>query len=125
MHYLFESTAARLAQGPQLKVDTTPSLMMEESLALVRTLNWKIVTPLLIGLHSLDKKHLFTTEMLETLTEAVQTDLRITAVFISLYQILPAQRIEMEARFKVPVIDRYSLGKRRFLINVLCFNRTY
>ena len=54
MHYLFESTAARLAQGPQLKVDTTPSLMMEESLALVRTLNWKIVTPLLIGLHSLD-----------------------------------------------------------------------
>jgi 50S ribosomal subunit-associated GTPase HflX len=89
--------------------------MMEESIALVRTLNWKVVEPLLVPLHTMGQKSLFPAEMLDALAEKVEKDLRITAVFISLYQILPAQRIELEARFKVPVIDRYSLGENNFM----------
>jgi 50S ribosomal subunit-associated GTPase HflX len=100
-----------MLQGPDVKLETTPSLMIEESMALVRTLNWKIVESLLIGMRNFNKKYLFPEEMLNALTEAVQKDLRITAVFVSLYQIRPSQRIELEALFKVPVIDRYSLGE--------------
>jgi len=99
-------------KGQTAKKDTTPGLMMEESIALVKTLNWKIVEPLLIGLPNLERKYLFPAEVLDALAERVQKDLRITAVFVSLYQLRPSQRVELEERLKVPVIDRYSLGEQ-------------
>ncbi len=99
-------------KGQTAKKDTTPSLMMEESIALVKTLNWKIVEPLLIGLPNLERKYLFPAEVLDALAERVQKDLRITAVFVSLYQLRPSQRVELEERLRVPVIDRYSLGEQ-------------
>ena len=49
--------------------------------------------------------------MMAGLAEMVQKDLRITAVFVSLYQLRPSQRVELEECLKVPVIDRYSLGE--------------
>jgi 50S ribosomal subunit-associated GTPase HflX len=99
-------------KGLSAKKDTTPALMMEESIALVKTLNWKIVEPLLIGLPNLERKYLFPAEVLDALAERVQKDLRITAVFVSLYQLRPSQRVELEERLRVPVIDRYSLGEQ-------------
>jgi hypothetical protein len=31
---------------------------------------------------------------------------------VSLYQLRPSQRVELEERLRVPVIDRYSLGEQ-------------
>jgi len=95
--------------GKYIKSDTNADLMLAESLALVETLNWKVVETIKIGLESFKKKHLFGTGNLELLENKVITEDRITAVFISLYQLTPQQRIQLEHMFKVPVIDRYHL----------------
>ena len=45
--------------GQLAKADTDKDLMLNESIALVQTLNWKIVDHLTVGLSSFQKKQLF------------------------------------------------------------------
>ena len=92
--------------GQMAKSDTNHQLMLEESLALVRTLNWKVVDHIIVGLASFQKKHLFGTGKLKMLEEKISSDHKITSVFISLYQLTITQRLELEKLFCVPVIDR-------------------
>ena len=89
--------------------ETTPELMMQESVALAETLDWKVVDSQAVGLLSFKKKYLFGSGRLDMLRERVVKDGRITAVFVSLYQLTSVQRLELEAVFGLPVIDRYSL----------------
>ena len=84
-------------------------LALAESKALVETLNWKVVDAVTAGLASYQKRELFGSGKLAELENLVSRDLRITAVFVSLYQLTTTQRIGLEDRFKVPVIDRYNI----------------
>ena len=84
-------------------------LKLEESRALVETLNWRVVDSIRIGLNSFKKKELFGEGKLKELEALIGKDSSITAVFISMYQLTAPQRISLEARFQLPVIDRYSL----------------
>ena len=93
--------------GQLSKKDTNHQLMLEESIALVKTLDWKVVDHTTVGLTSFQKKHLFGTGKLKLLEEKVTSDQKITSVFISLYQLTISQRLELEKVFCVPVIDRF------------------
>ena len=90
----------------QAKTDTDKDLMLQESLALVQTLDWKIVDHLTVGLSSFQRKHLFGRGKIEMLRDRVAGDDKITSIFISLYQLSVTQRLELEKVFSVPVIDR-------------------
>jgi len=95
--------------GQDSKKDTNHQLMLEESLALVRTLGWKVVNHKCIGLASFKKPFLFGSGMLRELEEMVDYNQKITAVFVSMYQLTVPQRLELERLFDVPVIDRYNI----------------
>jgi len=101
--------------GAEKKLETNSTLMLAEAEALVRTLEWKVVDSVAIGLSSFKKKYLFGTGNLERLRGIVLGNERITAVFISLYQLTAVQRLQLEATFEVPVIDRYNLVLQIFL----------
>ena len=92
--------------GDNVKADTTQQLMLAESVALVRTLDWAVVDTLTVGLNSFQKKHLFGSGKLRLLEEKISSNTKITSVFISLYQLTVTQRLELERLFSVPVIDR-------------------
>ena len=89
--------------------ETTKELMLDESKALIETLNWKVVNSMCIGLSSFKKAELFGSGKLAEIQELISNDPRITAVFLSLYQLTTTQRILLENRFSIPVIDRYNL----------------
>ena len=91
-----------------IKVNST-ELALQESKALVETLNWKVVDSITVGLNSYKKRELFGSGKLAEIESLVGRNLRITAVFISLYQLTTTQRISLENRFCVPVIDRYNI----------------
>jgi len=91
--------------GQLAKTDTSPQLMLEESVALVKTLNWKVVDHMIVGLSSFQKKQLFGSGKLKMLEEKIASDMKITSIFISLYQLTVTQRLELEKTFSVPVID--------------------
>jgi len=103
--------------GQLSKKDTNHQLMLEESIALVKTLDWKVVDHITVGLTSFQKKHLFGTGKLKLLEEKVTSDQKITSVFISLYQLTISQRLELEKVFCVPVIDRYNLVLQIFYLH--------
>ena len=95
--------------GPQQQVTATRQLMLDESVALAETLDWKVVDTVSLGLSSFKKKYLFGSGNLEMLREKVAANQSITAVFVSLYQLTAVQRLQFESLFQVPVIDRYHL----------------
>jgi len=95
--------------GPHRKQDTSPDLMLAESRALAATLDWRVVDTVTIGLNSFKKKLLFGSGNLEMLRARVAANPKVTAVFVSLYQLTAVQRLELEATVQVPVIDRYHL----------------
>ena len=95
--------------GVASKKDTNQQLMLEESIALVNTLGWKVVDHTCVGLNSFIKPFLFGSGKLVDIESIISTNEKITAVFISMYQLTTTQRLELEKRFMVPVIDRYCL----------------
>lgn len=100
----------RIKNHEILKNQTTdPNLMLQESLALIRTINWKIVDAITLGLHSTKEKELFRAGKLQELQSKVSNDERISCIFISLYMLSYTQRIALQSQFNVPVVDRYSL----------------
>ena len=96
-----------IRHGQLAKTDTSPQLMLEESVALVKTLNWKVVDHMIVGLSSFQKKQLFGSGKLKMLEEKIASDMKITSIYISLYQLTVTQRLELEKTFSVPVIDRF------------------
>ena len=95
--------------GSMVKTDTNHDLMLAESIALVKTLNWKVADHMVVGLSSFQKKKLFGSGKLKLLEEKVANNVKITSIFISLYQLTITQRLELEKVFSVPVIDRFDL----------------
>ena len=94
--------------GAMVKADTNHDLMLAESIALVKTLNWKVADHMVVGLSSFQKKRLFGSGKLKMLEEKVANNVKITSIFISLYQLTITQRLELEKVFSVPVIDRFD-----------------
>eukprot|EP00088_Acartia_fossae_P013961 TRINITY_DN17410_c0_g1_i1.p1 TRINITY_DN17410_c0_g1~~TRINITY_DN17410_c0_g1_i1.p1 ORF type:complete len:513 (-),score=40.92 TRINITY_DN17410_c0_g1_i1:7-1356(-) len=84
-------------------------LQLEESLALVNTLKWKVVDAFKVGLDSYSGKEFFRSGKMEEISNLISQDQRITNIYISVYKLSHSQRLALESHFRVPVIDRYSL----------------
>lgn len=95
--------------GPR-KSTTHPDLLVEESESLVHSLpNWTVVSTIRVPLESLDKKLLFGTGKLEELKAQVADQTGVTCLFISKSTLSITQKQLLEAEFRLPILDRYSL----------------
>ncbi|XP_054005484.1 putative GTP-binding protein 6 [Hylaeus anthracinus] len=95
--------------GRDKKTNTTPTLQLEEAVALIKTLpNWSIAETRLVPLLSLKKKQLVGSGTLETLKRDIHR-VNATAMFVSTNLLKFVQMAELQAAFWVPVYDRYSI----------------
>lgn len=96
--------------GRNKKTQTSPSLQLDEAVALIRTLpKWSVVESMCISLMSLQKQQLFGKGNLEMLRNKIRSNKDITAVFISINLMRPIQVKDLQELFGVPVYDRYSI----------------
>ncbi|XP_017104664.2 putative GTP-binding protein 6 [Drosophila bipectinata] len=93
--------------------DVRPDDQLAEASALVHSLpNWQVAKALKVPLESLEKKTLFGSGKLAEL-KALVTELRqerhLTCLFVSKGTLSFAQKRFLEAEFRLPVMDRYSV----------------
>ncbi|KAH8383381.1 hypothetical protein KR009_008262 [Drosophila setifemur] len=93
--------------------DVRPEDQLAEASALINSLpNWQVAKALKVPLESLEKKTLFGSGKLMELKTLV-TDLRqerhLTCLFVSKGTLSFAQKRFLEAEFRLPVMDRYSV----------------
>ena len=78
-------------------------------MALVNTLQWRVVDAFQVGLDSYSGTEFFRSGKMEEISNLIAQDQRITSVYISVYKLSYSQRLAIENHFRVPVIDRYGL----------------
>ncbi len=103
----FGSTTDR--SGRVRLVRKEEDLLMQETLALVDTLGWKVAGHASSGLRSFGSESLFGSGMLDMLKEKLSSLTGVTVVFVSIYQLKAGQRAFLEDFFGLPIIDRYNL----------------
>uniref|UniRef100_A0A7E4VI14 Hflx-type G domain-containing protein n=1 Tax=Panagrellus redivivus TaxID=6233 RepID=A0A7E4VI14_PANRE len=90
--------------------NTTPELMLEEAVALIRTLpGFNVATSVLVGTdYNTKKKLIWGGGRLEAL---MQHKLKhsVTAIMVNVDMLTPIQQTELTAYFGVPVYDRYNI----------------
>lgn len=103
----------RVKWGPQktqVLSRTTPELQLAEAKALVETLKgWSVADTLILPTESLEKKFIFGTGKVAAVSQMIQKNQKISAVFLSTNCLSGEQQSEMEFKFGVPVYDRYSI----------------
>ncbi|XP_017131627.1 putative GTP-binding protein 6 [Drosophila elegans] len=94
-------------------IDVRPEDQLEEASALIHSLpNWQVARALKVPLESLEKKTLFGSGKLVELKELVaelRQERQLTCVFVSKGTLSFAQKRFLEAEFRLPVMDRYSV----------------
>ncbi|XP_034664298.1 putative GTP-binding protein 6 [Drosophila subobscura] len=101
------------AKRKDMPSDVRPEDQLAEASALIHSLpNWQVAKALKVPLESLERKTLFGSgKMLEL--KALIADLRqekhLTCLFVSKGTLSFAQKRFLEAEFRLPVIDRYSV----------------
>jgi len=90
--------------------NTSPDIKLDESQSLVHTLaDWKVVDMIKVGLTTFQKQTFFGPGNVDSISEMIAQDKRISAVFISVNILKPIQHQHLEHRFRVPVYDRYLM----------------
>ncbi|EDW44997.1 putative GTP-binding protein 6 [Drosophila sechellia] len=102
--------AAKRQSGP---LDVRPEDQLAEASALIHSLpNWQVARALKVPLESLEKKTLFGSGKLVELKELVaelRQERHLTCLFVSKGTLSFAQKRFLEAEFRLPVMDRYSV----------------
>lgn len=108
-------------KGPLHRTDTTVDLMLEETLGLVKTLEWEVLGHSVLTADSSSSKDaaLFGEGQLESIRTAIDelevprtegdTPVYVSAVFVSTFQLNSVQRIGLEEALGKPVLDRYNV----------------
>ncbi|KAH8304919.1 hypothetical protein KR018_004647 [Drosophila ironensis] len=93
--------------------DVRPEDQLAEASALVHSLpNWQVAQALKVPLESLEKKTLFGSGKLaelKTLVNDLRQERQLTCLFVSKGTLSFAQKRFLEAEFRLPVMDRYSV----------------
>ncbi|KAH8394569.1 hypothetical protein KR215_008827 [Drosophila sulfurigaster] len=93
--------------------DVKPNDQLTEATALIHSLpNWKVVRGLKVPLESLERKALFGSGKmaeLKTLVAELRQEQQLTCLFVSKGTLSFAQKHFLEAEFRLPVLDRYSV----------------
>jgi len=99
---------------PLAETNTSPDLMMSETLGLVKTLGWTVVEAILHTVRVDKHNNLINegklTQLRDWITELEsQRGQFVSSVFISTYKMSSKNRIQVETILGKPVIDRYSV----------------
>lgn len=93
--------------------DVQPNDQLAEATALIHSLpNWKVARGIKVPLESLERKTLFGTGKLaelKTLVQDLRQEQQLTCLFVSKGTLSFAQKHFLEAEFRLPVLDRYSV----------------
>lgn len=93
--------------------NTNEDLMMAETLGLVKTLDWKVVDALTIGLKTVHTKSFFGTgkiaELKGHISQLESKTSFVTGIFVSTYKLTSSQRFHIEEVLDKPVLDRYNV----------------
>lgn len=96
--------------GPKKKKNTQIEYLLAESVTLAQTLeNWIVVGTRVVTARNPDRKLVFGSGTIETLRGIVNSNLSVTAVFLSLDILTTSQHEELSRIFGVPVFDRYTV----------------
>lgn len=90
-------------------VDRHKDLMMEESISLVKTLEWLVIDSIAVGLRSFQKPLVYGSGSLERIKSKLDELPYVKVIFISTYKLKPLQIMNLENYFGLPVLDRYNL----------------
>ncbi|KAJ1057409.1 hypothetical protein K5549_022076, partial [Capra hircus] len=89
-----------------------------EARALVCTLDgWSVVATMVVPTKTPDKKLIFGRGTLEQLTERIRGSPEITAVFLNVERLATPTKKDLEAAWRVPVFDRFTLVLHIFRCN--------
>ncbi|KAH8363677.1 hypothetical protein KR084_013006 [Drosophila pseudotakahashii] len=101
------------AKRQSTPIDVRPEDQLAEASALIHSLpNWQVARALKVPLESLEKKTLFGSGKLVELKELVselRQERQLTCLFVSKGTLSFAQKRFLEAEFRLPVMDRYSV----------------
>ncbi|XP_047394224.1 putative GTP-binding protein 6 isoform X2 [Sciurus carolinensis] len=89
---------------------TRAEWQVAEATALVHTLaGWSVAETMVVPTKTPDRKLIFGKGNLEHLTERIRGSPEITCVFLNVERLTPATRKELEAAWRVPVFDRFTI----------------
>lgn len=99
--------------GPR-KGATKPEHQLNEAEALIRSIPyWNVANSVKIAVDTLEKRTVFGPGQIEqfksTINKSRNTDNKISAVFVSKGILSRQQKLNLEAEFGLPVLDRYSV----------------
>ncbi|XP_004768390.2 putative GTP-binding protein 6 isoform X3 [Mustela putorius furo] len=105
-------------RGPRKQQRTGAEWQVAEAEALVHTLDgWSVVESMVVPSKTPDGKLTFGKGTLEHLTERVRGSPEITAVFLNVERLATPTKKELEARWGVPVFDRFTVVLHIFRCN--------
>ncbi|XP_069429706.1 putative GTP-binding protein 6 isoform X3 [Ovis canadensis] len=104
--------------GPGKPQGTRAEWQVAEARALVCTLDgWSVVATMVVPTKTPDKKLIFGRGTLEQLTERIRGSPEITAVFLNVERLATPTKKDLEAAWRVPVFDRFTLVLHIFRCN--------
>lgn len=101
----------------QQKSIPNPELMLNESVALIKTLGWRFVGSEIIGVPSFQRSEFFGSGQVERLKDSISAFPFISSIFLSSYQLGSRQRLYLEQALEKPIFDRYSVVLQIFRLH--------
>lgn len=101
----------KIKWGPHKNKNSTPDLMLDESVALAETLpNWKVCGTSITNVDfNTKKKAIFSTGLFAKLTSDIKQNPLVNSIFINVDMLDSAQHKELYESWRVPIYDRYNL----------------
>ncbi|XP_055420188.1 putative GTP-binding protein 6 [Bubalus kerabau] len=104
--------------GPGKPQGTRAEWQVAEAQALVCTLDgWSVVDTMVVPTKTPDKKLIFGRGTLERLTERIRGSPEITSVFLNVERLATPTKKDLEAAWRVPVFDRFTVVLHIFRCN--------
>ncbi|XP_010829399.1 PREDICTED: putative GTP-binding protein 6 [Bison bison bison] len=104
--------------GPGKTQGTRAEWQVAEARALVCTLDgWSVVDTMVVPTKTPDKKLIFGRGTLEQLTERIRGSPEITSVFLNVERLATPTKKDLEAAWRVPVFDRFTVVLHIFRCN--------
>ena len=83
--------------------------MLDESITLCDTLNWRVMHSQTLGVESYRKRSFFGRGQISSVAETIRNHPDVLSLFLRTYKLKEHQRIELEHEWQVLVLDRYNL----------------
>lgn len=97
-------------RSPKSKQLSTGALQLEEAEALVKSIpNWTVVKSELLNVSHINSQYIFGSGQFQTLTEQISRAPGVSAVFVAVDHLNKMQLKNLQRKWGLPVLDRYSV----------------